>query len=168
MTSTIRAKSSGTWLSKGLLIASIMVGASLAQAAPPPGSAPPPHGPAGFVLGFGPHFDHLLADVGATDAQRAQIKQITDAAQADLKAQRQSGKALHEQGLDLFAQATVDAGALETLRQNVQALHDAESKRVTQEVYDISQVLTPAQRQAIATKIKEFEAAPHRAWHPGK
>ncbi|MED5621171.1 Spy/CpxP family protein refolding chaperone [Ideonella sp. BN130291] len=104
---------------------------------------------------MGPHLDRMLDSVKATDAQRSQIKQIAQAAANDLKAQRESGKALHEQGMALFTQPTVDANAAEALRQQMMARHDQASKRMLQAMLDISRVLTPAQRQQLAQQMKQ-------------
>jgi periplasmic protein CpxP/Spy len=104
---------------------------------------------------MGPGLDRLLDSVNATDAQRSQIKQITQAAANDLKAQRESGKALHEQGMALFTQPTVDANAAEALRQQMMARHDQASRRMLQAMLDVSRVLTPAQRQQLAQQMKQ-------------
>lgn len=120
----------------------------------------PRHGAGGHGMFMGPPLmgrglDHLLDGVNATDAQRTQIKQIAAAAAADLKAQREAGKALHEQALTLFTQPTVDANAAEALRQQMLARHDQASKRMLQAMLDISRVLTPEQRQQLAQKMKQ-------------
>ena len=49
--------------------------------------------------------------------------------------------------MTLFAQPTVDAAALEALRQKQMAMHDAASKRMMQAMLDVAQVLTPEQRK---------------------
>jgi len=114
-------------------------------------------GPGLFMGGpmMGRGLDRMLDSVKATDAQRAQIKQITQAAAADLKAQREAGKALHEQALTLFTQPTVDANAAESLRQKLLSQHDQASKRMLQAMLDISRVLTPEQRQQLAQRLQQ-------------
>jgi protein CpxP len=99
--------------------------------------------------------DHMLDGLNATDAQRSQIKQIAQAAAADLKAQRQAARGLHEQGLQLFTAPVVDARAVEVLRQQRLAQHDQASKRVTQALLDISAVLSPEQRVKLGERIKQ-------------
>ena len=54
--------------------------------------------------------DFMLDGLQATDAQRAQIKQIAVQAAADLKAQAGNGKALRQRSLQLFTAPTIDAG----------------------------------------------------------
>lgn len=98
--------------------------------------------------------DRLLDGLSATDAQRTQVKQIVQATAADLKAQREASRGLREQGLALLSAPTVDAAAVEALRQKKLAQHDQVSKRVTQALLDISRVLTPEQRVKLAERIK--------------
>ena len=99
--------------------------------------------------------DHMLNVVKATDAQRAQVKQIVQAAAADLKAQHEAHRALHEQAMQLFTQPTVDPVAAESLRQQFMAGHDQASKRMMQAMLDISNVLTPEQRKTLADNMKK-------------
>lgn len=122
------------------------------------------HGPgAGFGAGMGPGMGLMggpgmaraLDGVGATAEQKAQIQQILQAARTDMRAQRDSGAALHEQMRSLFAQPNVDARAVETLRQQMLARHDAASKRMTQAMLDASKVLTPEQRAKLGERMKQ-------------
>jgi Spy/CpxP family protein refolding chaperone len=101
----------------------------------------------------GPRAERMLEAAGASAEQRAQIKQIMDAARADLQAQRESGRALHEQMRQLFTQPTVDANVAEALRQQQLARHDAASKRMMQAMIDASRVLTPEQRAKLAEMV---------------
>lgn len=107
---------------------------------------------------MGRGIDHMLDGLGATDAQRTQIKQIAMAAAADLKAQREAGRALHEKGMQIFAAPVVDAAAAESLRQQMLAQHDQASKRVLQAMLDVSKILTPEQRAKMAQRMKERRA----------
>jgi Spy/CpxP family protein refolding chaperone len=99
--------------------------------------------------------ERMLDSVNATPEQRAQIKQIADAARVDLKALHDAGRTLREQGQALFVQPTVDARALETLRLQMLAQHDQASKRMTQALLDVSRVLTPEQRKALADRMAQ-------------
>jgi protein CpxP len=121
-----------------------------------------PGGPGGFGLhggeGFGwfggRHMERLLDGMDATDEQRAQIRKITQAAMTDLKAQREAGRSLREQGLALFTAATVDANAVEALRQQMLQQHDQSSRRITQALVEVSRVLTPEQRAKLGAQLK--------------
>jgi len=116
-----------------------------------------PGGPDGMPFG-GRHMNHLLDEANATPAQRDQIKQLVDKAQADLKTLHEQGRALHEQGLKLWAQPTLDSGAAETLRQSMLAQHDKVSKRMMQLMLDVGKVLTPEQRAKIADQMRKHHA----------
>jgi Spy/CpxP family protein refolding chaperone len=104
---------------------------------------------------MGRGIDRMLDGLGVTDAQRSQIKQITTSAAADIRAQREAGRALHEKGMQLFAAPTVDASAAESLRQQMLAQHDQSSRRMLQAMLDVSKVLTPEQRAKMAQRAKE-------------
>jgi periplasmic protein CpxP/Spy len=116
-------------------------------------------GGAGLFMGQPEHVargvDRLLDGLNATDAQRAQITQIAQAAAVDLKAQREAGRGLRERGLQLFTAPVVDARAVEALRVQTLAQHDQSSKRVTQALLDVSNVLTPEQRVKLGERIKQ-------------
>jgi protein CpxP len=102
--------------------------------------------------------DHMLDGLGATDAQRTQIKQIAMAAATDLKAQRTATRALHQRAMQVFTAPTVDASAAESIRQQMLAQHDQASKRVLQAMLDVARVLTPEQRAKIGDRMKERQA----------
>lgn len=97
--------------------------------------------------------EKMLDSVNASPEQRAQVKQITERAAADMKAQHESGRALREQGLKLFTQAVVDANAAEALRAQMMQQHDQRSRRMMQTMLEISRVLTPEQRKALAERM---------------
>ncbi len=101
----------------------------------------------GEMMGGGRHMGRMLDAVGADDAQRAQIKQIREAAAVDLKALRESGRPLRERARQLMASPNaVDRSAAEILRQDMLRLHDQVSKRRMQSMLDAADVLTPTQR----------------------
>jgi protein CpxP len=99
--------------------------------------------------------DRMLDGLKATDAQRTQVKQIALAAAADLKAQREAGRALRQKGLQILAAPTVDAAAAESLRQQALAQHDQASKRMLQAMLDIAKVLTPEQRATLGARMTQ-------------
>jgi Spy/CpxP family protein refolding chaperone len=107
---------------------------------------------------MGRMLDHMLDGLNATDAQRAQIKQIAQAAEADLKAQRDAGRALHDRQIQIFSAPTVDAAAAESVRAQLSAQHDQASKRRMQAMLDASKVLTPEQRAKLGERMKQRQA----------
>jgi len=136
-------------------IASLLIAAGgLTSALAAPGGR---HGPPaeGGMMWMGRGMDRMLESAGVGTAQRDQIRQITDAARADLKAQREAGANLHEQAQALFTQPTVDANAAEALRQQMLAQHDTASKRMLQAMLDASRVLSPEQRKTLADKMAQ-------------
>ena len=127
-------------------------------------------GPGMMMFGGSPErvdrgVDHLLDGLNATDAQRTQIKQIATAAAADLKAQRDAGRGLHERSRQLFTAPTVDANAAEALRQQMLAQHDQASKRVLQAMLEVSRVLSPEQRAKLGERMQKRQAAMQERMH---
>jgi Spy/CpxP family protein refolding chaperone len=132
-----------------------------AQAAPWGG----PHGGGpggGMLMGHPRMLERALDSVNATADQKAQIKAIATAAQADLRALRQQGRSLREQGMALLTAPNVDARAAEALRQQMLAQHDQASKRMLQAMLDTARVLTPEQRQQLAKKMADRRAMMER------
>jgi Spy/CpxP family protein refolding chaperone len=134
-----------------------------AHAAPWGGHRGPGDGPGGFegpgLVWAAPHqIDRLLDAANASADQRSQVHQILKTAHADLKPLHEAGRKLHEQGLALLTAPTVDAAAAEALRQQLLVQHDQASKRTLQALLDVSRVLTPEQRKALADRAAKRRA----------
>jgi protein CpxP len=112
----------------------------------------------------GPPIEHMLESVDASDAQRAQIKQIMKSAREDLKPQHEALQRLRSEGQTLLAAPTIDAAAIEALRQQSQVQHEAVSKRMSQALVAAANVLTPDQRAKLAERMAKRKArvAEHR------
>lgn len=123
-------------------------------------------GPAGMMPGpwHGRMLERLLDGVDATAEQRTQIRAIAAAAAADLQAQREAGRSLRQEGLQLFAQPTLDAAAAEAQRQKMLQHHDAVSRRTMQAMLDIGRVLTPEQRAKVAERATQRRELMERHW----
>ena len=117
-------------------------------------AGPRGHGPAEAGPMGGRGMDRMLDAVNATADQRAQIRQIHEAARADMRAQHETQRGLREQMRQLFTQPTVDANAVEALRQQMMAGHDRRSQRMTQAMVEASRVLTPEQRKQIGERMQ--------------
>jgi len=108
---------------------------------------------AGVLLPRGPLLDRLLDEAQASPTQRAQAHQIFDAADTDLRSDRDAERVDHDRMAALFAQPTVDAAAVEALRRRIERRHDDDSRRTTQALLDVSFVLNPKQREVIASRL---------------
>jgi periplasmic protein CpxP/Spy len=116
-----------------------------------------------MMMQGGPGLARMLDAAKATPDQRAQIEKITASARDDMKAGHELGAKLREQTMALFAQPTVDTAAAEALRQQMLSQHDQATRRMLQAMVEVSQVLTPEQRQQIAEQMKSRgERARHR------
>lgn len=120
------------------------------------------HGKGGMRMDGGRYMGRMLDLVKASPEQRAKIKAIADTAGADLRTQREAGRALHEQSRAIFTQPTVDANAAEALRQQMLAHHDQASRRMLQMKLDIAAVLTPEQRKTMADRMAQRGEMMHR------
>ncbi len=145
-----------------LLLATLIV-ASAATLGQTAWAQPGGHGGPGMgMMGHPRMLERVLDSVNANAEQRTQIKQIVQAATPELQAQRDAGRKLHQQQAALFAQPTVDARAAETLRQQMLAQHDQSSKLMTQLMLDLSRVLSPEQRKALADKMAQRRSMTER------
>ncbi len=168
------------WTSVGLVLVSVTAALSLsawAAGGPPdyppggpeagamqePGRCPGMGGPmmgerdAEGMPFAGHHLKHLLDEAKASEAQRAQIYQISEKAQADIRALHEEGHSLHEEALAFWAKPKLDAAEAENLRQRMDAHHEVMSKRITQALLDVGNVLTPAQRATVAESMRRHE-----------
>lgn len=112
-------------------------------------------GPMGGPMGGGRGMERMLTDVGATDAQKTEIRQIWKAAFDDLRAQRDQNRQLHDRAMEVFTAPNVDANAAEAVRQQMLQQHDQSSKRMTQAMLEVGRVLTPEQRTKLAERMKQ-------------
>ena len=152
------------WLAVSMLMMAGVMNWVPAQAQEGGGGAHMAASQGGMMLFTGPPeriarvVDHMLDGLNATDAQRAQVKQIAQAAAIDLKAQRDTGRSLRDKGLQAFAAPTIDAAAAESVRQQMVAQQDQASKRMLAAMLDIGKVLTPEQRARIGERMKQRQA----------
>ncbi len=119
--------------------------------------------PAAAAPGMGVHgegrtgagMSRMLEKAGASPEQRSQIEQIMNGARQDMRAQNEQQRALQTQMRQQFAQPTVDEAAVEALRQQMLALHDARSQRMTQAMLEASRVLSAEQRQQLSALMAQ-------------
>jgi len=142
-------------LRHGALAALVGLAGTAALAQGHPGRGPGP-GPEGLPM-FG-HMGRMLNEVGATDAQRSQIKAIFEQARKDLATTHSAERELHKQEMVLFTAPTIDPIAIENLRVQTSANHEVVSKRMSQAMIDAANVLTPDQRAKLAAQMSKMQA----------
>jgi len=162
----------GARLAGAALLVAVLGTATLSAFAQPGGFGPGGHGPgmhgggpgAGMMMG-GRGLERMLDSVNATADQRAQIKQIAERARADMQAQHEAHRGQREAMAKLFTAPTVDANAVEALRAQMMAQHDAQSRRMTQAMVEASRVLTPEQRKQMADRMAQRRDMMERHMH---
>ena len=151
----------------GGVIGAVVAGPSLAQRWD--------GGPPWAHHGFGPH---EMGDPGArmffpgpiergverlgwvTDAsteQKSKINAIAQKAADDIFELRAKHLEARKQVIATLAAPTIDRAKLETLRADQMKLADAATKRLTDAVADIGDVLTPAQRADLAQRVERWQ-----------
>ncbi|HNX48996.1 MAG TPA: periplasmic heavy metal sensor [Thermoanaerobaculaceae bacterium] len=96
-----------------------------------------------------------LKAVDATEAQEAQILATLDTLFAAHQAHEAFHKEMHDQVAAALSGATVDRAALEAARVQILRRADLGSKELVKAIADMAEVLTPAQRQALAEKHRQ-------------
>jgi len=106
---------------------------------------------------------HLYVEIDATEEQKQRLEPIVKQAVKDLLPLRDKARATRKQAVDLLAADTIDRGAIEALRAEKLELAEQASKRFTQALADVAEVLTPAQRKQLAQRMERFG----RGWRHG-
>jgi len=113
--------------------------------------------------------EHIYVEVDATPEQKAKLDPILRQAVTDFAAMHTQAHGAHAQALALLTADTIDRTALETLRASHLQAADQASKRFVQLIADVADVLTPAQRKALAERIAQHHAqmGAQTSWHHG-
>ncbi len=112
--------------------------------------------------------DQLIKLVNGTPEQKTKLLALAQAAMADMKPLREQLMAARKRGMELLSVATIDRRAVEQLRGEQIQLMDGISRRMSAHMMDAAEVLTPAQRQITADKMKQRgERAGMRGGHGG-
>ena len=106
---------------------------------------------------------HLYVEIDATDEQKQRLEPIVKQAVNDLLPLREKARNARKQAVDLLAADRIDRGAIEALRAEQIQLAEQASKRFTQALADVAEVLTPVQRKQIAERMESFG----RRWRHG-
>jgi Spy/CpxP family protein refolding chaperone len=105
---------------------------------------------------------HVAVEVDATPEQKDKLTDIVKGAARDLAPLRGNMYRVRQQTIDLMSAESVDRAAIEILRAEQLALMDAASKRLTQALADVADVLTVEQRRELAARAQRFG---HRFHH---
>jgi Spy/CpxP family protein refolding chaperone len=106
---------------------------------------------------------HLYVEIDATDEQKQRLAPIVKQAAKDLLPLREKASEARKKAAELLTQDSIDRAAIETLRTEQLQLVEQASKRFTQALADIADVLTPAQRKQLAAHV----ARRHGRWGHG-
>jgi Spy/CpxP family protein refolding chaperone len=119
---------------------------------------------AGFMAGpFDParaeeHLDgmlkHIYVEIDATDEQKQRLAPIIKQAAKDVLPLHQRMLSARKQAFELLAQDSVDRNSIERLRAEHLQIAEQASGRITQALADVAEVLTPAQRKALGSRLQ--------------
>jgi protein CpxP len=101
--------------------------------------------------------DHLLDRVDATDAQREQASAIASRRAPELFALLSEGRALRQKLKQVLLADKLDKAQLDTLRGQLDTLANRATDIGLSGVYELADVLTPAQRKELAERLSRFE-----------
>jgi Spy/CpxP family protein refolding chaperone len=95
--------------------------------------------------------------VDASSEQKQKINVITQKAADDIFDLRAKHLEARKQLVEMLAAPTVDRAKLEALRADQMKLAETATKRVTDAVADVAEVLTPAQRADLARRFERWD-----------
>jgi periplasmic protein CpxP/Spy len=98
--------------------------------------------------------DGLIKMVNGTPEQKTKLLALAQAAMADMKPLREQLTATRKRGMELLSATSIDRGAIDKLRGESVQLMDGISRRMSAQMMDAAEVLTPAQRAQVAEKMK--------------
>lgn len=92
---------------------------------------------------------HIAVEIGANADQQEKLSVIAKGLVKDVLPVREKMQTARQQARDLLTAQTVDRAALEKLRADQIATHEAASKRLVQALADAADILTPEQRKKL-------------------
>ncbi|HTE15410.1 MAG TPA: Spy/CpxP family protein refolding chaperone [Burkholderiales bacterium] len=105
---------------------------------------------------------HFFVEINATPEQQQRLTPIVKQAASDLQPLREQVRSTRKQAATLFTAETIDRGAIENVRAQRLQMADAVSRRLSQAFADVAEVLTPAQRKALAERMQKRHGGGHR------
>jgi Spy/CpxP family protein refolding chaperone len=105
------------------------------------------------------HVEWMLRDVDASDEQVERITAIATATASELRGLHEQHRGARDQIAAALGGATVDRAALETLRAEHVAAADEASRKITDALAQVAEVLTPEQRAELVAQHAKLHAA---------
>ena len=99
---------------------------------------------------------HFYVEIDATEAQKHKLDPIVKQAARDLLPLRAKMQDARKQGMTLLTGETVDRAAIEAFRAQHVQLAEAATKRFSQALADVAEVLTPAQRKDLGARLEKL------------
>lgn len=96
----------------------------------------------------------VMDDLDGTPEQREKAAEIARAAAKDLAPVHDELRANHEKVVELLTAPAIDRAALEAVRARQMELAGTASRRITQAVADLGDVLTPDQRVELVERVR--------------
>ena len=93
---------------------------------------------------------HMYVEIDASDAQKQKLEPLVKQAAKDLAPLRDKVREARREGIKLLSADNIDRGAIERFRVQQIGATDAASRRFTQALADVAEVLTPEQRRKLA------------------
>lgn len=107
---------------------------------------------------------HLYVEINATEEQKKKLDPVIKQALTDIEPLREQMRAVRTQAIGLLAAEQVDRAAIETMRAERMKAADAASRRISQALADIAEILTPAQRKELAARAQKTQQR-RGPWH---
>jgi len=97
--------------------------------------------------------EHMLDGIDVTAEQKSRINEIVAAMVKDMEPFHAQRFEARREAMEILSRPTIDREAIEVFRAEKLKQADAASKRLTQGIADIAEVLTPEQRTELAEKF---------------
>jgi len=99
--------------------------------------------------------ERMLDGIDVSAEQKSRINAIVSEVAKEMEPLRQQRRDARREAMEILTRPTVDRAEIEAFRVEKLKLADAASKRFTQGIADIAEVLTPEQRTALAEKFSQ-------------
>jgi protein CpxP len=97
----------------------------------------------------------MFSSVKASEEQKTRAGAVVRSALADLRPVEDKLREGRRAAIELLSRPSIDRKAIEAQRAQQASLHEAVSRRMTQALADLAEILTPEQRTALAKRMSE-------------